>query len=83
MEFVRGFGSILRSGWRASPWRMLVVCTLMLLEYVSWPLAPARSSCWATSTSPARSPGWRRGGGRWPRPRPNPPTARRSGCPTG
>ena len=39
-EFVRGFAEIIRSGWRASPGRLLIVFGLMLLEYVSWPLAP-------------------------------------------
>ncbi|HUQ22609.1 MAG TPA: ABC transporter ATP-binding protein [Gaiellaceae bacterium] len=39
-EFSRGFRAILRSGWRASPGRMVIVLVLMLLEYVSWPLAP-------------------------------------------
>ena len=39
-EFLLAFGSIMRSGWRASPRRMVVVFALMLLEYVSWPLAP-------------------------------------------
>jgi hypothetical protein len=39
-EFARGFAEIMRSGWRASPGRLLIVLGLMLLEYVSWPLAP-------------------------------------------
>ena len=39
-DFFAGFGAILRSGWRASPRRLLVLFGLNLLEYVSWPLAP-------------------------------------------
>ena len=39
-EFLAGFGAILRSGWRASPRRLLGLAALNLLEYVSWPLAP-------------------------------------------
>jgi len=39
-EFLRGFAEIMRSGWRASPGRLLIAFGLMLLEYVSWPLAP-------------------------------------------
>ena len=39
-EFAAGFAEILRSGWRASPRRLLLLAGLNLLEYVSWPLAP-------------------------------------------
>jgi len=39
-EFLRGFAAILRSGWRASPRRLLALTGLMVLEYLSWPLAP-------------------------------------------
>ena len=39
-EFLHGLGTIVASGWRASRWRMVAVTALMLLEYVSWPLAP-------------------------------------------
>jgi ATP-binding cassette subfamily B protein len=39
-EFLAGFGAILRSGWRASPRRLLGLAGLNLLEYLSWPLAP-------------------------------------------
>jgi ATP-binding cassette, subfamily B, bacterial len=39
-DFVAGFAAILRSGWRASPRRLLLLGALNLLEYVSWPLAP-------------------------------------------
>jgi ATP-binding cassette subfamily B protein len=39
-EFVSGFGAILRSGWRASPRRLLGLAGLNLLQYLSWPLAP-------------------------------------------
>ena len=40
MELLRGFLEILRGGWHASPGRLVLVWALMLLEYVSWPLAP-------------------------------------------
>jgi len=40
MEFVAGFLEIMRGGWRASRGRLLFAWALMLLEYVSWPLAP-------------------------------------------
>ena len=39
-EFLAGFGAILRSGWRSSPRRLVLLACLNLLEYVSWPLAP-------------------------------------------
>jgi len=39
-DFLRGFGAVLRSGWRASPRRLLALAGLNLLEYLSWPLAP-------------------------------------------
>jgi ATP-binding cassette subfamily B protein len=39
-DFLTGFAEILRSGWRASPRRLLVLSVLNVLEYVSWPLAP-------------------------------------------
>jgi ATP-binding cassette subfamily B protein len=39
-EFAAGFAAILRSGWRASPRRLLLLVGLNVLEYVSWPLAP-------------------------------------------
>ena len=39
-DFFRGIGVILGSSWGASPGRMTVACGLMLLNYVSWPLAP-------------------------------------------
>ncbi len=39
-DFAAGFGTIMRSGWRASPRRLLLLGCLNLLEYVSWPLAP-------------------------------------------
>jgi ATP-binding cassette subfamily B protein len=39
-DFLRGFGAILRSGWKAAPRRLLVLSALMVLEYASWPLAP-------------------------------------------
>ena len=38
--FAADFAAILRSGWRASRGRMLIVAGLSLLEFVSWPLAP-------------------------------------------
>jgi ATP-binding cassette, subfamily B, bacterial len=38
--FLRALGEIMRNGWRASPRRMVFVFALMVLEYVSWPLAP-------------------------------------------
>src|ERR671912_2934389 len=40
MELVTGFLEIMRGGWRASRGRLLFAWALMLLEYVSWPLAP-------------------------------------------
>ncbi|MDX6398460.1 MAG: ATP-binding cassette, subfamily bacterial [Gaiellaceae bacterium] len=39
-DFLAGFGAILRSGWRASPRRLLGLAALNLLQYLSWPLAP-------------------------------------------
>jgi ATP-binding cassette subfamily B protein len=39
-EFVRGLALILRTSWGASPGRMTIAFGLMLLNYVSWPLAP-------------------------------------------
>ena len=40
MEFLRGIREIVAGGWRASPRRMTLAFFLMLLNYVSWPLAP-------------------------------------------
>jgi ATP-binding cassette subfamily B protein len=40
VSFLRGIAAILASGWRASPVRMTVSFALLLLNYVSWPLAP-------------------------------------------
>ena len=39
-EFVAGYVEILRSGWQASPRRLVLLAGLTVLEYVSWPLAP-------------------------------------------
>jgi ATP-binding cassette, subfamily B, bacterial len=39
-EFVAGYVEILRSGWRASARRLVLLAGLNVLEYVSWPLAP-------------------------------------------
>jgi hypothetical protein len=40
MEFVRGIATIVVSGWKSSPWRMTGSFALLLVNYVSWPLAP-------------------------------------------
>jgi ATP-binding cassette subfamily B protein len=40
MTFVRGFVAIIRGAWRASPWRLVAILVLTLLNYASWPLAP-------------------------------------------
>ena len=37
---VRGFVTILVGAWRVSPARLVVVFALVVLNYVSWPLAP-------------------------------------------
>jgi ATP-binding cassette, subfamily B, bacterial len=39
-EFAAGYAEILRSGWRATPRRLVLLASLTLLEYLSWPLAP-------------------------------------------
>ena len=40
MAFVRAVWAILATGWRASPGRMTASFVLLLVNYVSWPLAP-------------------------------------------
>ena len=40
MDHLRGIVSILGGGWKASPGRMTASAVLMLVQYVSWPLAP-------------------------------------------
>jgi ATP-binding cassette, subfamily B, bacterial len=40
VEFLRAIAAIVAGGWRASPGRMTLSFALMLLNYVSWPLAP-------------------------------------------
>lgn len=39
-DFLVGFGRIVHGGWRASPLRFAFLYALMLVEFVSWPLAP-------------------------------------------
>jgi len=40
MSFARDVGAIFVGGWRSSPVRMTFSFGLILLEYVTWPLAP-------------------------------------------
>ena len=39
-SFARQFGAIFAGGWCASPVRMTITFGLILLQYVTWPLAP-------------------------------------------